>query len=64
ALLAETDALHATRSGPATKHLMQRALTVFEDTRCRSRWRIFTACGLPPATGRAGNSGPRRVPPG
>ena len=33
ALLAETDALHATLSGPATKHLMQRALTVFDDTR-------------------------------
>ena len=29
ALLAETDALHGTLSGPATKHLMQRALAVF-----------------------------------
>ena len=29
ALLAETDALHDTLSGPATKHLMQRALLVF-----------------------------------
>jgi hypothetical protein len=33
ALLAETDALHDTLSGPATKHLMQRALLVFVDTR-------------------------------
>ena len=33
ALLAETDALHDTLSGPATKHLMQRALLVFWDTR-------------------------------
>jgi transposase InsO family protein len=33
ALLAETDALHDTLSGPATKHLMQRALWVFWDTR-------------------------------
>jgi transposase InsO family protein len=33
ALLAETDALHDTLSGPATKHLMQRALLVFGDTR-------------------------------
>ena len=33
ALLAETDALHGTLSGPATKCLMQRAVTVFGDTR-------------------------------
>jgi hypothetical protein len=33
ALLAETDALHDTLSGPATKHLMQRAWLVFVDTR-------------------------------
>ena len=33
ALLAETDALHGTLSGPATKKLMQRALTLFGDTR-------------------------------
>ena len=33
ALLAETDALHDTLSGPATKHLMERALVVFGDTR-------------------------------
>ena len=33
ALLAETDALHGTLSGPATKHLMQRALAVFGDDR-------------------------------
>ena len=33
ALLAETDALRDTLSGPATKHLMQRALLVFVDTR-------------------------------
>lgn len=32
-LLAETDALHDTLSGPATKHLVQRALVVFGDTR-------------------------------
>ena len=33
ALLGETDALHDTLSGPATKHLMQRALLIFVDTR-------------------------------
>ena len=33
ALLAETDALHGTLSGPATRCLMQRAVTVFGDTR-------------------------------
>lgn len=33
ALLAETDALHNTLSGPATRHLMARALTVYGDTR-------------------------------
>ena len=33
ALLAETDALHATLSGPATKQLMQRAYAVYGDTR-------------------------------
>lgn len=33
ALLAETDALHGTLSGPATKCLMQRALEVFQDAR-------------------------------
>lgn len=33
ALLAELDALHGTLSGPATKCLMQRAVTRFEDSR-------------------------------
>jgi hypothetical protein len=33
ALLAETDTLHGTLSGPATKRLMQRAFAVFGDTR-------------------------------
>ena len=33
ALLAETDALHGTLSGPATKCLMQRAIEVFGDVR-------------------------------
>ncbi|MCC6473981.1 MAG: DDE-type integrase/transposase/recombinase, partial [Burkholderiales bacterium] len=33
ALLAETDTLHGTLSGPATRCLMQRALAVFGDTR-------------------------------
>ncbi len=33
ALLAETDALHGTLSGPATQCLMQRAVEVFGDTR-------------------------------
>lgn len=33
ALLAHTDALHGTLSGPATKCLMQRAMTLFQDTR-------------------------------
>ena len=33
ALLAATDALHGTLSGPATKHLMHRAWTVYGDLR-------------------------------
>lgn len=33
ALLAQTDALHGTLSGPATRKIMQRALEVFGDTR-------------------------------
>ena len=33
ALLAETDALHATLSGPATVHLLQRAYTLYGDPR-------------------------------
>ncbi|MGH7480173.1 MAG: integrase [Candidatus Methylomirabilales bacterium] len=33
ALLAETDALHSTLSGPATRHLMRRALETYGDTR-------------------------------
>ena len=33
ALLAETDALHGTLSGPATKQIMQRAYTLYADTR-------------------------------
>lgn len=32
-LLAQTDALHGTLSGPATKCIMQRALSVFDDAR-------------------------------
>ncbi len=32
-VLAETDSLHGTLSGPATRHLMARALNVFGDTR-------------------------------
>src|SRR5450756_728381 len=34
ALLAETDSLHDTLSGPATKVLLRRALTLFGDARC------------------------------
>jgi len=33
AALAETDSLHGTLSGPATRHLMARALTVYGDSR-------------------------------
>ncbi|MBP8786787.1 MAG: hypothetical protein WBO88_05795 [Candidatus Dechloromonas phosphoritropha] len=33
ALLAEIDSLHSTLSGPATRYLMMRALTIFGDTR-------------------------------
>ncbi len=33
ARLAETDALHATLSGPATRCLMQRAVAIFGDSR-------------------------------
>lgn len=33
ALLAETDSLHGTLSGPATRHLMQRALETYGDAR-------------------------------
>ena len=47
ALLAETDALHGTLSGPATKCQMQRAVTSDSP---RSPWRISTACAVPTAT--------------
>ena len=48
ALLAETDALHDTLSGPATKHLMQRALLVFVDDERPWRKAIFQGhCGWP-----------------
>ena len=40
ALLAEIDSLHATLSGPATRHLMARALAVFGDTRYERLARI------------------------
>lgn len=43
ALLAETDALHGTLSGPATKCLMQRAVEVFGDTRYERLARISVA---------------------
>jgi transposase InsO family protein len=43
ALLAETDALHDGLSGPATRHLMQRALAVFGDTRYARLARISVA---------------------
>jgi hypothetical protein len=33
ALLATTDTLHGTLSGPATRHLMQRALAIYGDAR-------------------------------
>lgn len=34
ALLAQTDALHGSLSGPATRHLMQRAHSMFGEARC------------------------------
>ena len=40
ALLAETDSLHDTLSGPATKVLLQRAFTLFGDTRFARRSQI------------------------
>ena len=43
ALLAETDTLHDTLSGPATRHLMQRAWAVFGDTRYARLARISVA---------------------
>jgi transposase InsO family protein len=43
ALLAETDALHNGLSGLATRHLMQRALVVFGDTRYARLARISVA---------------------
>lgn len=42
-LLAETDALHGTLSGPATRHLMRRALKVFGDARYERLAGISTA---------------------
>ncbi len=48
ALLAATDTLHGTLSGPATRHLMQRAWATYGDARYarwrRSRPRICTTC--------------------
>jgi len=60
ALLAETDALYDTLSGPATQHLLQRALLVFGDTRTArlaliSVAHLYHLRGAPPATGRAAN---------
>lgn len=43
ALLAETDTLHENLSGLATRHLMQRALAVFGDTRYARLARISVA---------------------
>jgi len=43
ALLAETDALHGTLSGPATRHLMHRAFEVFGDSRYQRLAGISTA---------------------
>ena len=68
ALLAETDALHDTLSGPATQHLMQRTLWVFGDTRT-ARLASISVVPLyhlwgPPATGRAANRGPKTRPTG
>jgi transposase InsO family protein len=40
ALLAETDTLHGTLSGPATRHLMSRALAIFGDSRYERLARI------------------------
>ena len=53
ALLAETDALDDTLSGPATQHLMQRALLVFGDTRTARLASIWVA-HLYPLQGAAG----------
>ena len=43
ALLAATDTLHGTLSGPATRHLMQRALRLYGDTRYARLATISTA---------------------
>jgi len=43
ALLAETDMLHGTLSGPATRHLMVRALATYGDARYERLARISTA---------------------
>lgn len=43
ALLAETDSLHGTLSGPATRHLMARALSIYGDTRYARLATISTA---------------------
>ncbi|MCA1853689.1 MAG: hypothetical protein LC647_15240, partial [Beggiatoa sp.] len=67
ALLAETDTLHDALPGPATKHLIQRALLAFGDTRTARLawilWRLSTTFGAPPATGRVVQSRPRCAPP-
>jgi len=50
ALLAETDALHNTLSGPATVHLMKRALEGYGDTRYARLARISVGQPLQPAS--------------
>jgi hypothetical protein len=46
ALLARTDALHGTLSGPATVHLLQRACQIYGDERYR---RLASLSGAPDA---------------
>ena len=67
ALLAATDTLHGTLSGPATKHLMQRALATYGDARydrlATISTGICTTCASAQATSSGGGSGPRPTRP-
>ena len=59
ALLADTDALHGTLSGPATKYLMHRAWTVYGDSRY-ARLATISVAHLYNLRARAGYQAQRR----
>jgi hypothetical protein len=66
ALLAQTDTPHGTLSGPATRHLMQRAWAIYGDTRYErlaaiSVAHLYNLRKSAPATSSGDTNGPRRV---